>query len=71
MKREIRTMADITYCTIGSCPFEKCERHLSQLKSEKDKTKMISVANFGGVCREYLSYIYDEVVKENEHNKKN
>lgn len=57
-------MADITYCTIGSCPFKECKRHLSQLKSEKDKTKVINVANFGGVCREYLNYVYEEV-KEN------
>ena len=64
------TMADITYCTNTGCPFKKCERHLSQLESKKDKTRMVSVANLGGVCREYLNYVYEEV-KANEHNKKN
>lgn len=56
-------MADITYCTNTDCPFKKCERHLSQLESEKDKTRMVSVANLGGVCREYLNYLLEEVIR--------
>lgn len=54
-------MADITYCTNTDCPFKKCERHLSQLESEKDKTRMVSVADFGGTCRDYLHYLLEKV----------
>ena len=58
-------MLDITYCNNTSCPFESCERHLVHVKKfDKDKTKYVSVANFGGTCREYLSYLIDEVKKD-------
>lgn len=57
-------MADITYCTNTDCPFKKCERHLHQLEKYKNTQMQVSVANFGGTCIDYLSYIYDEVVKE-------
>ena len=57
-------MANITYCTNMNCPFEKCERHLSQLKKYAGQQMQVSVANFGGVCREYLEYVYDCVKEE-------
>ncbi len=63
-------MADITYCTNMNCPFNECERHLTQLKKYAGQQMQVSVANLGGVCREYLNYVYEEV-KANEHNKKN
>lgn len=59
-------MADITYCTNMNCPFEKCERHLSHLKNFKGQKMTVKVANLGGVCKEYLAYVYD-CVKENDN----
>lgn len=59
-------MPEITYCTCMNCPFEKCERHLSQLKKYKGQKMTIKVANIGGVCKEYLEYVYD-CVKENDN----
>ena len=59
-------MAEITYCTNMNCPFEKCERHLSQLKKYAGQQTQVSVANLGGVCKEYLSYVYD-CVKEQDN----
>ena len=46
-------MFDITYCSNTDCPFTDCIRHLSSLKGERENT-IISIANFGGVCRQYL-----------------
>ena len=57
-------MVDITYCTNMNCPFEKCERHLSHLKKFKGQKMAVKVANFGGVCKDYLAYVYDCIVEE-------
>lgn len=59
-------MAEITYCTCMNCPFEKCEKHLSHLKKYKGQKMAVKVANFGGICKEYLAYVYD-CVKENDN----
>ena len=50
---------DITYCSNDDCPFTDCIRHLSQLKGEKESV-IISLANFGGVCRKYLYHLIGE-----------
>ena len=51
-------MADITYCINGSCPFKDCERHSSRVDLSKiDDAGYVSVANFDGVCKRYLSYL--------------
>lgn len=59
-------MAETTYCTNMNCPFTKCEKHLSHLKKFKGQQMQVSVANLGGVCKEYLSSVYD-CVKENDN----
>lgn len=59
-------MADITYCTNMNCPFEKCEMHLSHLKKYKGQKMTVKVANLGGICEEYLTYVCD-CVKENDN----
>ena len=54
-------MADITYCINRDCPFKKCERHPSKIsKVALNGTGYVSIANFAGVCREYIGYVLDE-----------
>ena len=53
-----------TYCVNNNCPFKKCDKHLWQLKKVKDKSGYVKVANFDGVCKDYLSYLLDEIEKE-------
>lgn len=58
-------MADITYCTYSGCPLKKCERHPSKIsKAAMSGKGYVSVADFSGTCREYLSWLLDEVEKE-------
>lgn len=52
-------MADITYCINAKCPFKDCERHLRRAKS-----RIVSVANFDGVCRRYIDHLMDELRKD-------
>ena len=47
---------DITYCSNDDCPFTDCMRHMDQLKDEKEDV-IISIANFGGVCRQYINHL--------------
>ena len=55
-------MADITYCVNSACPFKDCERHSSKISDACIKGKgYVSVANFDGVCRRYISHIVDEI----------
>ena len=53
-----------SYCTNTTCPFTTCEKHLSKLKRMKHKGKYIKVAGYDGVCRDYISYVLDNI-KEN------
>ena len=46
---------DITYCSEDSCPYVDCIRHMRQLDGEGHV--IISISNFGGVCRKYIEYI--------------
>lgn len=55
-------MADITYCIARDCPFKKCERHPSKIrKATKNGTGYVSIANYTGVCRKYITHILNEV----------
>lgn len=54
-------MADITYCINNQCPFKECERHPSKIsRACIDGKGYVSVANYDGVCRRYLSCLADE-----------
>ena len=53
-------MADITYCVNSDCPFKDCERHLSKIaEAQKSGKGYVSVANYDGVCREYIAYLVE------------
>ena len=50
----------ITYCINNQCPFKECERHLSKISEAYiDKKGYVSVANYDGMCRKYISYLVD------------
>lgn len=53
-------IADITYCSNGSCPFEDCERHLRQLQADAYSNSYVSIANFSGTCRDYIGHLAEE-----------
>jgi hypothetical protein len=38
-----------------------CERHWKQIENESG---LVSIADFGGVCRRYLSGLLDEIEQE-------
>ena len=56
---------DITYCANESCPFHDCIRHLEQLRGEKESL-IISLSNFGGVCRRYICHLVGEISEESD-----
>lgn len=63
-------MADITYCEYTRCPLKKCERHHTKISKACIFGKgYVSVADFSGTCREYLSYLLKEVQKDEEEPK--
>ena len=55
---------DITWCTSPDCK-EKCKYHISNYVSKNPspvrKKEMVSIADFSGVCREYIRQVLDEV----------
>lgn len=51
-------MADITYCTFGSCPLRHCERHPSRIPRPNFR---VTVADFAPTCRMYMKYVLREV----------
>ena len=55
-----------TYCINNNCPFISCNKHLKRCRANKRK---ICVANFDGVCREYISWLVDISFKEERHEK--
>ena len=57
----------MTYCINSGCPFKDCKNHV---KHAPKNQKYITVSNMDGVCRKYLSYLLDEVIKENKFNNK-
>lgn len=48
---------DITYCVNPSCPFSDCFRHYSHAP----RGTMVSMAQFGGVCRSYIHHLLEEI----------
>lgn len=53
-------MADITYCSCVDCLNSECARHPSNLRKLKS-TQYVSIANFGGTCRDYIAQVVDAV----------
>ena len=51
---------DITYCENSDCPFTDCIRHMDQLRDENERV-IISVANFGWVCKQYISHLVGDL----------
>lgn len=49
---------DITYCINTDCPFSDCEKHFSRLQG---KSGTVKIADFGGTCREYISYLVEMI----------
>ncbi len=50
-----------TYCINKECPFKSCEKHLKHCRAKKRK---VLVANYDGVCREYISWLLDKYWRE-------
>lgn len=55
-------MSDITYCYNRQCPFEECEHHLVHAPREG----MVSIAALDSTCRDYISYLVDEISRLEE-----
>lgn len=54
---------DITYCANEACPFKDCERQLRRAKGFPPGTQ-ISVSDFSGMCRRYISWLVDRERKK-------
>lgn len=54
-------MTGKTYCINLECPFKKCDRHAGKLKKG-----VYSFAAFDGICREYLAWLLEEILKREE-----
>lgn len=63
MKTKITSPLDITYCSNSRCPFRKCEVHPEALKQiqKSHPGSMVSVADFGGTCRDYIGWLSERV----------
>lgn len=63
-------MADITYCDYAGCPIKSCERHPTKIsKACIDGRGYVSVANYAGVCRKYISHLVTEIEEKNRNAK--
>lgn len=49
---------DITWCASPDCKV-RCERHIFNCKQEVGE--MVSIADFSGVCRDYIRRIVEEI----------
>lgn len=54
-------MADITYCTFGSCPLRQCERHPSRIPRPNFR---VTIADFAPTCRQYIAYLIREIERD-------
>lgn len=54
-------MRDKTYCVNPDCPYTDCEDSARRLKGQDGYA---SFANFGGVCRKYISWLVVRVNAE-------
>lgn len=59
-------MADITYCSCVECLNKDCERHPSKLYTLKN-TQVVSIADFSGVCRDYIAQVVDAVFERGDN----
>lgn len=50
---------DITYCANDACPFKDCDNHVSKATRFPSGT-YVSVADFSGTCRRYISWLANE-----------
>lgn len=57
------TYMDMTFCVNTDCNHEECKRHRSHLEGIPAGT-IVSIADFGGVCREYICDIVEEIEDE-------
>lgn len=56
---------NITFCANTDCKNKKCDRHPSLLEG-LPKGTMVSMANFGDTCRDYIRQIVEEIYDENK-----
>ncbi len=56
-------MADITYCSCVECINKECGRHPCHL-SKMENARYVSIADFGGTCRDYIHQVLIEVEQE-------
>ena len=54
-------MLDITWCASPDCPVKDCKVHVRNCPHKKGEKLIISVADFSGTCRAYVSILLDEV----------
>lgn len=52
------------YCVNAACPYNSCEHHLINIKKLNKNVGEVRVANLDGVCKDYLDYLLDEIIKE-------
>ena len=45
------------YCINNECPFKSCKKHIKHCRAKKSK---VWVANYDGVCRDYISWLLDK-----------
>lgn len=52
----------ITFCTYAGCQFKDCERHLTNIEKQTNRT--VSIADFRGTCRRYIGLLIDGLSEE-------
>lgn len=56
-------MYEKTYCINLDCPFKECDKHLCQLKNIQCEDKYVKIAALDSVCRDYIGYLVDEIMR--------
>ena len=57
---------DMTYCSYNDCPFKDCDRHLMQTLKFLELKNGVSIADFSGTCRRYITYLVKEVYRDKQ-----
>jgi hypothetical protein len=57
---DLLKMIKITYCSNNTCPYVDCYKHLANSTSD------VRTADFSVVCRKYIHYLVDELLKDTE-----
>jgi len=52
-------MKDVTYCASTDCPSTECKLKLTNNKFEPGE--IISMADFSGTCRFYISWLLEKI----------